>query len=78
MVFYCEQDFVTEECPYCGKEVTVCWDEEQDGHVMHCPFCGESMMLCSICPESSCDWTEEHGCKVERKEVSSCQEDITG
>lgn len=41
MAFYCEQDFVTEECPHCGKEVTVYWDEEQDGHVMHCPFCGD-------------------------------------
>lgn len=78
MVFYYEQDFVTEECPHCGNEVMVRWDAEQDGHIMHCPFCGEPMMLCSVCPESSCDWTEEHGRKVTRKEVSSCQNDITG
>lgn len=77
MAFYCEQDFVTEECPHCGEEITVCWNAEQDGYVMYCPFCGEPMICCAVHFRKAAV-QEEHGRKVTRKEVSSCQNDITG
>lgn len=67
---YCEQDFVTEVCPHCGNENTVCWNVEKDGYVMYCPKCGERIMLCSECRylDSGCDWTVEHGCKMEQNQ----------
>lgn len=53
---------VTEYCPHCDREITVSWNVEQDGYQIFCPNCGETIMLCSMCDQKPCDWTE-NGCK---------------
>lgn len=53
---------VTEYCPHCDRETTVLWDVEQKGYQIYCPNCGETIMLCSMCDQKPCDWTE-NGCK---------------
>lgn len=53
---------VTEACPHCEREITLCWDVEADGYQIFCPECGKAVMLCSMCDRSPCDWTEK-GCK---------------
>lgn len=53
---------VTEMCPHCETEITLCWDVESDGYQVFCPECGRAVMLCSMCDRSPCDWSEQ-GCK---------------
>ena len=56
------QEYITELCPHCEKEITLSWDVENDGYQIYCPSCGKVIMLCGMCDRSPCDWTE-NGCK---------------
>lgn len=61
-----ESELITEMCPHCETEATVCWDVSKDGYQIFCPYCGRPIMLCSMCDARDgavCDWEEEKGCK---------------
>ena len=61
--------FVTEYCPHCDTESTLMWSVEEHGYEIYCPVCGKKIMLCSMCEHTNdCDWTEEAGCKMMKKE----------
>lgn len=63
-------NLVTEVCPHCEIEQTVCWDVERDGYAIYCPNCGKRIMLCSMCDRSrGCDWNEKSGCRMGKHNI---------
>lgn len=61
------QEYVTELCPHCEREVDMSWSIEEDGYQTYCPYCGKRLMLCSECMEweqNNCDFNSKTGkCK---------------
>lgn len=61
------QEYVTELCPHCEREVDMSWSIEEDGYQTYCPYCGKRLMLCSECmdwEQNNCDFNSETGkCK---------------
>lgn len=65
---------VTEMCPHCETEITLCWDVRSEGYQVFCPNCGKPMMLCSMCDRSPCDWAEK-GCKYSNEKYNTVNKD---
>lgn len=40
---------VSEFCPHCENEVSMCWDTDTMGFKAFCPICGKQLMLCDEC-----------------------------
>ena len=57
-----------EYCPFCDDVFPFYFDYEQKDLEVTCPGCGRKMMLCSMCDEG-CNWTSEHGCKMDKNNV---------
>lgn len=45
-----EFEFITELCPYCNNEVSLCHSFE----LQKCPTCGKVIKPCSLCNKSDC------------------------
>ena len=55
-------DVVTERCPHCEAEITMCWSVKEYGYQVFCPVCGKPLMLCDECRHAggiACDYREE-------------------
>lgn len=73
-----EQWNFAEVCPHCENEIGIVCDKpykDEFDYELVCPVCGKQLMLCTMCQDhygGVCDWSEENGCFLSRKEFSAC------